>query len=190
MRVIGDVHGKINTYWKLIQNQNSSIQLGDFGFKKQHDWHLENIDSNKHKVLFGNHDYYPYLQKQHSLGDFNYSDGIFCVRGAYSIDKHHRVEGRDWFVNEELSYMEFQTIIDEYEKVKPDVVISHDCPISIYVGVLGIHDSKSITPKALDMMFETHKPKMWIFGHHHRDLKVNIKGTDFICLDELSYIDI
>lgn len=33
--IIGDVHGKINQYWKLIQKHNGrSIQVGDFGFKK------------------------------------------------------------------------------------------------------------------------------------------------------------
>lgn len=54
--VIGDVHGKINEYWKLINKYNiDSIQLGDFGFKRHHNWHLENVDSSKHKINFGNH---------------------------------------------------------------------------------------------------------------------------------------
>ena len=42
--IIGDVHGKVNEYYKLLQKHKGvSIQVGDFGFKKEHKWHLNLI---------------------------------------------------------------------------------------------------------------------------------------------------
>lgn len=188
MLVIGDVHGKVNEYWKIVQKNkgNKSIQCGDFGFKTQHDWFLQNIDFNLNKICFGNHDYFPYLNMPHSCGNFQFFEdqSIFTVRGAYSIDQYHRTEGRDWFSNEELNYSEFHDLIDYYLEVKPNVVISHDAPHSIRQTLFGITD-KSTTSNGLQAMFENHQPDLWIFGHHHQSKDVNINRTRFICLKEL-----
>ena len=65
--IIGDVHGKVNEYWKILQKwdkRHCSIQVGDFGFKKQHEWHLKNIDFSQHQINFGNHDDYSFLHEQ------------------------------------------------------------------------------------------------------------------------------
>lgn len=186
MYIIGDVHGNLNGYEVAIRDKERTVQLGDFGFKKEHDWHLNNVDPKSHSILFGNHDYYPYLDHEHSLGNWKYISefDVFFVRGADSIDKSMRTEGRDWFSEEEMSYAEFSKCIDEYEKQKPDVVVSHDAPQSIVLSFFGIPD-KSITRSALDQMFEIHKPNIWIFGHHHTSINSVVFGTYFICLDEL-----
>ena len=42
MIIIGGVHGKLKEYWDIIHsipNQNKTIQVGDFGFSKEHFWH-------------------------------------------------------------------------------------------------------------------------------------------------------
>jgi hypothetical protein len=39
-------------------------------------------------------------------------------------------------------------------------------------------------------MFSIHKPDLWIFGHWHCDADEVIDGTRFICLNELSYVDV
>jgi hypothetical protein len=31
---------------------------------------------------------------------------------------------------------------------------------------------------------------LWLFGHYHKSFKMNIYGTEFICLAELEYLDI
>lgn len=183
--IIGDVHCKIEQYYEIIKKQNcDSIQVGDFGFKYEHDWHLKNIDSNKHKINFGNHDYYEFLNEKHSLGNFSFDGTIMTIRGANSIDKYRRTEGVDWFSNEELNYNEMQEVIDAYIENKPDIVITHDCPKSICYSLFGIYD-KSITRDGLECMFELHKPDIWIFGHHHKSIDKNILGTRFVCLNEL-----
>lgn len=188
--VIGDVHGKINEYWKLINEYNiDSIQVGDFGFKRHHNWHLENIDSSKHKINFGNHDDYTYLDKPHSLSDFTYFDKkkLMTVRGAYSIDKHLRTENLDWWANEELNYEEMQNAIDFYNLNKPKIMITHDCPQSIKESLFNIKD-KSITSNGLQIMFESHQPDIWVFGHNHTSKNEVINGVRFICLKELETI--
>lgn len=188
MLIIGDVHGKIVQYNNLISKSDTSIQVGDFGFKKQHDWHINHIDPSKHKINFGNHDYYPYLNMEHSTSNWSYiEDYIFTVRGADSIDKYLRTEGLDWFRNEELTYKEGYQIIENYEKIKPNIVVTHDCPQSVAENLFSyIHGNKSMTRLILQEMFEVHQPSQWFFGHHHKDIDVMIEGTNFICLDELS----
>jgi len=174
--IIGDVH--------IIQNIKKSIQVGDFGFRKEHEWHLQNIDSSNHKIVFGNHDDYNFLNEKHSLKNWSYENNIFTIRGAESIDRYRRTEGVDYFSNEELNYTEFDEVIENYINIKPKIVISHDCPKSICTSLFGIHD-KNITRSGLDALFEIHKPDIWIFGHHHRSINTNILKTNFICLKEL-----
>lgn len=188
--IIGDVHGKIDNYWKIINNTKlPSIQVGDFGFKKHHEWHLKNIDSSKHKINFGNHDDYTFLEEKHSLSDYSINDKYMSVRGADSIDKGYRIEGVDWWSNEELDYFQMQNAIDLYIENKPNIMITHDCPQCIREYLFGIFD-KSITSNGLGAMFEYHKPKVWVFGHHHISKDVNIMGTRFICLGELETIEL
>jgi predicted phosphodiesterase len=185
--VIGDVHGKINDYWKLVKHRKgSSIQVGDFGFKKQHDWFLSNIDYSKNQINFGNHDDYSFLYEPHSLSDWSFANEskVMTVRGAYSIDKAYRTENKDWWINEELNYEEMQNAIDFYSLNKPKIMITHDCPDYARRYLFGTRD-KSITSNGLQQMFESHQPDIWVFGHHHRSKNETINGTRFICLAEL-----
>jgi predicted phosphodiesterase len=189
--IIGDVHGKINQYWKLLQNKEfkMSIQVGDFGFRKEHEWFLDNIDYTKNKINFGNHDDYTFLNELHSLNNYSYLDNynLMSVRGAFSIDHYKRKKDIDWWDNEELSYDELQNAIDLYNNKKPNIMITHDCPHEIRKILFNIHD-KSITSNGLQIMLEDHQPKIWIFGHHHKSINTIINGTNFICLNELESI--
>lgn len=186
--IIGDVHGKINEYWKILQKwdkRHCSIQVGDFGFSKQHDWHLKNIDHSQHQINFGNHDDYTYLYEPHSLSNWSISsNGIMTVRGAFSVDKAYRTENVDWWANEELNYEEMQRAIDFYIFNKPKIMITHDCPHEARQNLFGINE-KSITTNGLQAMFENHQPELWVFGHHHKSKNEVINGTRFICLAEL-----
>lgn len=187
MLIIGDVHGKVDEYWKIIQkHKGSSIQVGDLGFKKQHEWHLENMDNTKHKINFGNHDDYGYLDSPHSLGNYSYDHHtkLMTIRGAFSIDKEHRVEGISWWANEEMNYSEMQKCIEMYEKYKPQIVVSHDCPNSARIALFQLHE-KSITSNGLQACFEANQPALWVFGHHHKPRNQEISGCRFICLAEL-----
>lgn len=188
--LIGDVHGKIEQYKNIILDSKiPSIQLGDFGFKKQYDWLEEQKFEKHHKILFGNHDYYPYVYQDYSLGDFGYIEeyNLFYIRGAWSIDWMYRIQGRDLFINEELNTSQGNECMKLYEEIKPDFVISHDCPLIVYPLVLT-NPGKiggSPTPRLLNELFSIHEPKEWYFGHHHQSKTITIKETKFQCLNEL-----
>lgn len=185
MLLIGDTHGKIDEYHSIIKKYNGkTVQLGDFGFKEEHEWHIKNVDGNNHKVLFGNHDDPSYINANHSLGDYYVCDKFMAVRGAKSVDQWNRTEGVDWWPEEELTYAKFKQIIDVYAEVKPRVMLSHDCPQIVRNTLFGISD-KTTTSNALQAMLEVHQPDLWVFGHHHRSESKEIKGTLFVCLNEL-----
>lgn len=192
--IIGDVHGRIDSYYKTLQRvKHDSIQVGDFGFKKQHDWHLKNTDSEKHKVNFGNHDYIPYVNKPHSLGNYSWlpEKNIFTIRGAFSIDRANRTEGLDWFADEELNHQQQLECFDLYVEKKPLIVISHNCPRNIELEYFANYwYDKTNTTALLQYCFDEHQPKLWIFGHHHRSMDFMENGTRFICLAELETITI
>lgn len=196
MRFIGDVHGKIKQYLKLIEDCDSSIQVGDMGigFVK-----VPKIEGN-HKGIRGNHDN-PNMAVRHPNfikdGTFWENESIFFLGGAWSIDWEWRQEyemnfgKRIWWPNEECSVPKLQKIIDYYEECKPEVMVTHDCPTIMAHEIHSQHEwDKSKTRQALDRMFEIHKPKLWVFGHHHVNLMRDIDGTRFICLAELSFVDI
>lgn len=183
--LIGDVHEKVNEYWKIVNQTNKfSIQVGDFGLKTSHEWFLKNIDCSQHKINFGNHDDHTFLHKPHSLSDFSIGNEYMSVRGAYSYDKAYRIENVDWWKNEELNYAEMQNVVDHYIHNKPKLMITHDCPLIVKQHLFGITD-KSMTSNGLQMMFENHQPDIWVFGHHHKSKDVLINGTRFVCLSEL-----
>ena len=203
LRLLGDCHGQYDPYLKLAQKATYSIQLGDMGFKYRC---LNNLSSCNHKVLAGNHDNYENVdgkfikQTDHFLGDFGTYEipdffQIFFVRGGQSIDFRYRLQGYDWWPEEQLSYEKMCQAMDEYCKRKPDFVISHECPSRIieYVSTLNSFDGEAIRPSAtaqlLDQMFDDHRPKFWFFGHHHKSWSANIDGTEFRCLAELEFFD-
>lgn len=189
--VIGDVHGKVEAYREILKkNPNlTSIQVGDFGFKKEHDWFLNEIDCDKHKVNFGNHDYIPYVNYKHSLRDysFNAESRIFTFRGAWSVDSRVRKIGVDWWSDEQVSYRVANEAAHFFQKYEPRVMITHDCPDDIRKSWFNIQE-KSLTSNALQVMFELYQPDVWIFGHHHKSKSGMFNGTKFICLNELETI--
>lgn len=196
MRIIGDVHTKIARYAEIISTCTDSIQVGDFGFKEEWDWLEENVSLN-HKINMGNHDYIPYLQKPHSLSNWSFERGIFTIRGAHSVDAYKRNEGLDWFSNEELNYVETNEVFDNWERIKPNIVVSHDCPKSVAEALFGMPTTginkqafKSTTRELLQGLLEIHQPSIWLFGHHHKSNDETINGTRFVCLAELEYIDL
>lgn len=189
--IIGDVHGKLDKYFDIVNRCENSICVGDFGFKEEWDWHRDLIGY-PHWINPGNHDWNGAYQSIEINGEYlstgNFrsfsKSGIFTIRGAKSIDKYLREDGKDWFPNEELTYRESLEAFDAYCKSKPRIVISHDCPSSIAEEFFGITE-KTGTRQTLQAMFEEHQPNWWFFGHHHKSRDEVIGGTRFICLNEL-----
>lgn len=182
---VGDVHGKISQFKAILQNTQNVVQLGDLGVGLSD---TSPLQSERFHFIHGNHDN-PSICNQVPgyLGRFGFTGEFFFVSGAYSIDKKLRYPGVDWWDNEQLSYGEGVDAIDYYSRVKPDIMVSHDCPHSISDALSSHHsaDQPSKTQYLLQEMFMTHRPKVWIFGHHHVSEEIRFGGTKFVCVPEL-----
>ena len=196
-RIIGDVHGYYQEYLNLIADVEFSLQLGDLDFDYSF---LDGVDSTKHKIILGNHDNYDLADKYpHFLGDYGYwlspIGESFFVRGERSIDYKYRTVGKDFWNNEELNYREMNECLETWTSQPTDIVFSHGCPGSLIDVLFGqkTWDGELLKPSntalLLNEMLKVHRPKLWMFGHHHRNVEVNIDGTTFICLAELAYRD-
>lgn len=196
------MHGKIREYKRLLLRfTEPTLQLGDLGigFREKdilgdyHDITLGKMDP-KDKWFHGNHDDPNKCAKEEGyLGSYGITkEGIFFVAGAFSIDAWDRTVGISWWDNEQLSMEEFEAAKQLYTETKPDIVVTHDCPRSLYTPMLTIrHKGKpapifeNTTAWFLESLLDIHKPKVWAYGHWHRAFDEEIGGTRFICLDEL-----
>lgn len=147
----------------------------------------------QHKFIVGNHDDRA-LSYQHPncLGDYGYHEhsGIFYISGGFSCDRDYREKGVDWWANEELSPAQMLNALKLYEKVKPSIVVAHECPTEVKYFVITNPVKREITSRTeelLQQMIDIHRPDYFIFGHHHTREEINIGGTEYQCLDTVSY---
>lgn len=205
IRFIGDVHGNWKQYKKIINECDTSIQVGDFGVgfvsKITEAIHsnppYDHMKKGDHRFIRGNHDN-PSVCKKHPFwipDGTMIHDKIFCIGGAKSIDAHMRTEGYNWWVNEELSYKEFLILCDVYEKLKPSVIVAHEMPESLTYIVcskcnMTKYDDPSITRQFLDNILEIHKPDLFIHGHWHVNHHTIYQGVEYIGLGELEHVDL
>lgn len=200
---IGDVHGKWTQYRNLIieNDLTNTIQVGDFGIgmpretKEEREARDEVWAMGNHRFIRGNHDSPTgsRLSAPNYISDGHYEDGIFFVGGASSIDRGTRVEGYNWWADEELSYDDFYLLMESYEKLKPRVIVSHDCPDEVAHRLFSWYkhwETPSRTRQALDSMLHIHKPDIHIFGHWHEWRDEIIDGVRYICIPELEYMEI
>lgn len=159
---------------------------------------FDRMTAGGHRFIRGNHDN-PAVCRRHkrwipdglveSIGDST----VMFIGGAWSIDRDSRIEGRDWWADEEVGELEFRMLFDVYRATQPDVVVTHDCPSAIAIELfLGEHrvSYKSRTAGWLQAMYEEHRPEKWLFGHWHMSRDVIIGRCRFICLAELETMDI
>lgn len=202
MRFIGDVHGNIDRYLGKING--NSFQVGDMGLGFD-GVTLPTLKGDR--FIRGNHDD-PAVCKEHPnyAGEFGYwkKEKLFFCGGAFSIDWKWRQKVQNawdkkvWWADEELSLEALEAAYRMYISRKPEIVVTHDCPRTVSVQLLqkiaiGFRPEKDLptrTGHALDRMFHFHQPKTWIFGHYHIDKDFVVEGTRFICLAELSTIDL
>ena len=192
IRFIGDVHASFNQYVEMTKEAEISIQVGDFGLGFQTKEDPVPFLTQDHRFLRGNHDDPAQCEKHPNwIKDGHYDEEleIFFLGGAKSIDKNQRTPGVDWWENEELSMPELYAIVDSYSKIKPQIMVTHDCP-DIALHDFKIYREKSRTAQFLNHLCEIHRPHLWVFGHHHKAIEKLIGSTLFIGLDTLKFKDI
>lgn len=197
LRLIGDIHGRQQEYLALARGADYSIQLGDMGFDY---YHLRALDPKRHGFFGGNHENYRIIERcEHNIGDYGPAAGIpglvptFFVRGAWSIDKKYRTPGVSWFPEEEISGADGNRALAWYSQVKPELLLTHEAPFFLLPTLIpGGSFARSMgfaepyiptrTNQLLDRLYESHRPKLHVFGHYHRDFDQTIDGTRFVCL--------
>lgn len=199
VRLIGDIHGRFSAYKNLLKGCERSIQVGDYGIGFAHTdsagWTTYSKgpfdgepEPGFHRFIRGNHDNPDACKASKQwIPDGTMHEGFWCMGGALSIDKGYRTEGRDYWDGEELSVTELNQMINIYEDIKPEFVITHDCPEAVARHLFPFMSKTtqfhSRTREALQAMFEIHQPTFWAFGHWHMPKKETILGTEFVCLD-------
>jgi predicted phosphodiesterase len=193
--VLSDVHGNILRCQDVaLRNPGTPIvQLGDLGVGFLPREVIENLPNN---FFFfpGNHDNRKIaVTFDRCLGHFGpyFGESIFIVSGADSKDKALRTEGVNWWPDEELTYEQGQKCVDEWAGSKAEVIISHDCPQRIAEAFFLIYD-KSRTRQILDSMIKARRPRVVIFGHHHRPFSKHHVGVEYrgLKIDETITLDI
>jgi hypothetical protein len=192
VRFIGDIHAKIPEYLAITDTCERSVQVGDFGVGFYPTYMLDPWElAPKHRFIRGNHDDPGMCPKLPNwIPDGTLEDGIMYIGGAWSIDHAWRMEGVDWWRDEEVSMSRFQEIIDLAIRAKPRVMVTHDCPTRIVPELFYQEPINTLTQNALERIREEIEPEYWVFGHWHKNVMQSIGGTTFICLAELSYIDL
>lgn len=108
----------------------------------------------------------------------------------------YRAEGISWWPEEELSIQELYQCIDTHVMMKPDIMVTHDCPsvaswnMFFLSGILRGKHNKTRTSEAFQAMFELHQPDFHFFGHWHHTMVHTIGRTTFVCLGEMDYVDV
>ncbi len=178
------------------------------------------FDVECHKFFPGNHDDYDFISyyrnherfKDFYLGDYGMRThggvSFYMVRGAFSIDWKPRLQQeqifgvRSWWPNEELSLQDHDQIVEDFAKAKPDVVLAHETAQN--VGRDGVLKTNWIlerfgfdpatfttnTGELLQRMLQEHKPKLFVHGHYHKNHRYKELGIEFVCLEELGYLEI
>lgn len=193
-KFIGDVHGKYESYLRLIKDNFGTIQVGDMGvgFRR---WPHGELRSNppydemvKSFAMYirGNHDN-PTVCYNHTqcIKDGHVEGDMMFIGGAYSVDWDLRYEGFNWWRDEECSPEQFLEFVDTYEKVKPRIMVTHDCPGEVVSYMPYAYKPISRTSSFFNHLWQLHQPDLWVYGHHHHPFNQVLNGTRFVCLDEL-----
>jgi len=199
--VVGDVHNNFGALNKLINKKKPDmiIACGDFGYWPSVSWAepLSNIKlQSAKKLLFcdGNHENHwalrdrttdelaPNIIYMPRGSTYKLEDGrtILFMGGAYSIDKHMRQVGINWFPEETISQKDMMNLPD----CKVDIFITHTCPEELLVDLLPLNEWKTVEPSnlALSELWKIYKPSLWFFGHWHSYLTGVMMETKWYCL--------
>ena len=186
VKFVGDTHGNYGTLSNIVaDSEYPAIHVGDLGLVNSvAKSKVNNLDF---EFIHGNHDNPGLAENMPGfLGRFGTHEHLrfFYVSGAWSIDQDWRTPGFNWWVDEQLSWREFSDCQGLYEKAKPSVMVTHDCPLRFYES-LGLEIAiPNKTAIFFNDLWEIHRPKLWIFGHHHVTEQFYAKGTTFQCLGE------
>lgn len=145
----------------------------------------------------GNHDNHPYWYQQevkqwhggevnfHPLadnvihlkrGEYYEIDGntFWCMGGASSVDRNHRIDGFTWWKEELPSISEMNHGMDVLysHNNRVDYILTHTMPSSLVVPLFKYSfNQNDPLEKYFDEVFKTVDFQYWLCGHFHMDIK-------------------
>jgi len=114
------------------------------------------------------------------------SGNVMFIGGADSIDKSLRTPGKDWFPEESISQRQFYRITDIQEYI--EVIVSHEAPLDFIRTVMK--PKRMPSSLVMNQIFEIFKPKLWIFGHHHRSINESFNDCRMVGLNSGEVVEI
>ena len=78
-------------------------------------------------------------------GHYDPNWDIMFVGGAFSVDRHLRTRGLDWWEDEEYSIRELTAIVDRFAAVQPRIMVTHDA-LAGAIGALSRSNGRAAAP--------------------------------------------
>lgn len=221
---IGDVHGEFHqlAHRLAVRKIRDSVlvQVGDFGVgfyeKVVEEENLAKLNktlkagNNLLYVIRGNHDNPAYFDKWQKIGNIrfvpDYSvlelDGytVFLAGGAISIDRTSRIQGKNYWKEEEFVFdvERLETSLKEVERV--DIVVTHNAPaefwpfqinylVTAYARrddelILHLARERELHSKLLKHLTSKFDPSHWYYGHFHTIEDGEYNGLKYHVLGE------
>jgi hypothetical protein len=133
--------------------------------------------------------FYQMVLRMFTIDDVNLVDPDMEYRFGQPL-RHYDIDDR-----EELSIEEANLIAGWHGDAKIDIVISHTCPSSFYMGdcgngnlVAGGENKGDMTRVALEVLRQRFQPKRWLFGHWHNSKKWMEGNCEAMLLDNVNKI--
>lgn len=140
-----------NMYKCVINNE---IMAGTFFYETDYPHILYTIDGNSYEFM---------------------GQKCLAVGGAYSVDKWYRLQmGWKWFIDEELTDDEMETILNSVKNSKYDHVFTHTCPepwepTDLFFSSIDQNTVSKRMEKFLYKLSNNIEWGHWWFGHFHAD---------------------
>ena len=97
---------------------------------------------------------------------------LFCMGGAYSVDRQYRREGVDWFPQELPSPEEYERADRALERClyRVDCIITHTAPPSVAKAIgYSTAEEEYVLSSYLEELKRRVRSDRWFFGHFHTD---------------------
>lgn len=177
------VYGEFNQFG--INNRGLPIYWCDGNHEN-----FDSIDDYVSKNIFNFAGENIFYQPRGSVITLDDERNIMFFGGGLSIDKHHRKIGYSWWPQEIPNNDDINRALDNLEKYKIDIMISHTGP-EVFIDQLNpaLDKLNDPTVKIMNMLLERASPKQWFFGHFHQYMTGHDMGCDWTCLNRMDRIN-
>ena len=221
---IGDTHGDFGELANKLAvrgiRDSQLVQVGDFGLgfgnKNEEELNLKTLNktlktgNNLLYVIRGNHDDPSYFATWEKIGNIrlvpDYSVlelggyNVLLVGGAISIDRNSRIQGKDYWKEEEFIFDpdKLDVALNEIQRV--DIVVTHTAPNEFWPFDLGnlvrayarqdvnlisdLAKERELHSILLKYITNKYAPPHWYYGHFHTTNNGEYSGIKYFALGE------